>query len=72
MSSLILPDAFLLPSPRTEFDRFTEVLVSTQKRLQLAGDDLDKLVGVRTRAINRRLREVERLEPDAARELLDE
>lgn len=62
----------LLGAVRTEFDRFTEVLVSTQKRLQLAGDDLDKLVGVRTRAINRRLREVERLDPDAAQELLDE
>lgn len=62
----------LLGAVRTEFDRFTEVLSSAQKRLQLAGDDLDKLVGVRTRAINRRLREVERLEPDAARELLDE
>ena len=46
----------LLGAVRTEFDRFTEVLVSTQKRLQLAGDDLDRLVGVRTRAINRRLR----------------
>lgn len=62
----------LLGAVRTEFDRFTEVLASTQKRLQLAGDDLDKLIGVRTRAINRRLREVERLEPEVARDLLDE
>ncbi len=62
----------LLGAVRTEFDRFTEVLASTQKRLQLAGDDLDKLIGVRTRAINRRLREVERMDPDTARELLDE
>ncbi|MCI6022530.1 MAG: DNA recombination protein RmuC [Oscillospiraceae bacterium] len=62
----------LLGAVRTEFDRFTEVLVSTQKRLQLAGDDLDRLVGVRTRAINRRLREVERLDETSARELLDE
>ena len=62
----------LLGAVRTEFDRFTEVLVSTQKRLQLAGDDLDRLVGVRTRAINRRRREVERLDETSARELLDE
>ena len=62
----------LLGAVRTEFDRFTEVLISTQKRLQLAGDDLDRLVGVRTRAINRRLREVERLDETSARELLDE
>lgn len=61
----------LLGAVRTEFDRFSEVLASTQKRLQLAGDDLDKLVGARTRAISRKLREVERLDPDAAREMLD-
>ena len=61
----------LLGAVRTEFDRFAEVLVSTQKRLQLAGDDLDKLVGARTRAISRKLREVERLDPDSAREALD-
>ena len=61
----------LLGAVRTEFDRFSEVLASTQKRLQLAGDDLDKLVGARTRAICRKLREVERLDPDAAREMLD-
>ncbi len=62
----------LLGAVRTEFDRFTEVLLSTQKRLQLAGDDLDKLVGVRTRAINRRLREVEKLDPETAQQMLNE
>ena len=61
----------LLGAVRTEFDRFSEVLSSTQKRLQLAGDDLDRLVGVRTRAISRKLREVERLDPAAAEEMLD-
>ena len=61
----------LLGAVRTEFDRFAEVLASTQKRLQLAGDDLDKLVGARTRASSRKLREVERLDPDSAREALD-
>ena len=61
----------LLGAVRTEFDRFAEVLASTQKRLQLAGDDLDKLVGARTRAISRKLREVERMDPDSAREALD-
>ena len=61
----------LLGAVRTEFDRFAEVLASTQKRLQLAGDDLDKLVGARTRAISRKLREVERLDPDSAQEALD-
>ena len=61
----------LLGAVRTEFDRFAEVLASTQKRLQLAGDDRDRLVGARPRAISRKLREVERLDPDSAREALD-
>ena len=62
----------LLGAVRTEFDRFTEVLLSTQKRLQLAGDDLDMLIGVRTRAINRQLRAVERLDIETAHKILDE
>ena len=62
----------LLGAVRTEFDRFTEVLLSAQKRLQLAGDDLDKLVGVRTRAINRQLRAVEKLDTETAQKILDE
>lgn len=62
----------LLGAVRTEFDRFTEVLLSAQKRLQLAGDDLDKLVGVRTRAINRQLRAVEKLDTETAHKILDE
>ena len=62
----------LLGAVRTEFDRFTEVLLSTQKRLQLAGDDLDKLIGVRTRAINRQLRAVEKLDIETAHKILDE
>ena len=62
----------LLGAVRTEFDGFTEVLLSAQKRLQLAGDDLDKLVGVRTRAINRQLRAVEKLDTETAHKILDE
>ena len=62
----------LLGAVRTEFDRFSDVLISTQKRLQMAGDDLDKLVGVRTRAISRKLREVEKLDPETAAAMLEE
>jgi DNA recombination protein RmuC len=36
-------------------------LESTQKRLQMASDDLEKLVGVRTRAIERKLKNVEKM-----------
>ena len=52
---------------KAEFEKFAGVLGSTQKKLDQARDELDKLVGVRTRAIRSRLREVEAL-PEAAPE----
>ena len=55
----------VLGAVKTEFDRFAQVLALTQQRLSQAGEELDKLVGVRTRQIQRQLRQVEGLrEPD--------
>ncbi len=48
----------ILASVKTEFSKFGDVLESTQKRIVQAGDDLDKLVGTRTRQIMRQLRNV--------------
>ena len=62
----------LLSAVRTEFDRFEDVLESTQKRLNQANADLDKLVGVRTRQIRRKLKDVTVLNEDEARKLIDE
>ena len=47
---------------KNEFDKFGNILDATQKRILQANDELDKLVGVRTRAIQRSLRNVEKLE----------
>ncbi len=59
----------LLGLVKGEFETFENVLNDTQKRLKQVDDDLEKLVGVRTRQINRRLRDVEVLDspekPDA-------
>lgn len=52
----------VLSSVKTEFDKFGQVLEATQNRLDQANRELDKLVGVRTRAIQRRLKDVEALE----------
>ena len=49
----------VLGSVKKEFDSFAKVLESTQKRLEQANKDLDTLVGVRTRQIQRRLKDVE-------------
>ena len=51
----------VLGSVRSEFDKFSEVLDSTQKQLDQANKNLDKLVGTRTRAIQRTLKDVQRL-----------
>lgn len=45
----------VLNSVKTEFDNFEEVLTQTQRRITQVNSDLDKLVGVRTRQIQRRL-----------------
>lgn len=49
----------VLGQVKTEFANFNTILQKAQDRLRLANDDLDKLIGTRTRAIERRLREVE-------------
>lgn len=62
----------VLSAVKSEFEKFEEVLTSAQKHIDLVGKDIDKLVGVRTRAIHRRLRDVQSLESDEqAKKLLD-
>lgn len=54
----------ILESAKKEFAAFEGVLDKTRERLRQADDELEKLVGTRTRAINRRLRDVQTLEED--------
>ena len=49
----------VLSQVKAEFDTFAKVLASTQNRLKQANDELDKLVGVRTRQIQRKLSRVQ-------------
>ncbi len=51
----------VLSSVKTEFETFGSVLEATQKRISQAGDELDKLIGVRTRQIQSKLRSVQTL-----------
>lgn len=51
----------ILGAVKTEFGKFEDILNATQKRLNQANEELDKLVGVRTRAIVRKLDKVESL-----------
>ncbi|MCQ5128995.1 DNA recombination protein RmuC [Butyricicoccus faecihominis] len=52
----------VLGAVKTEFDKFEAALSQTQNRLDQASRELDKLIGTRTRAIQRRLKSVTQLE----------
>ncbi len=49
----------VLGGVKTEFDKFEKVLEQLQKRMNMASNDLEALVGVRTRSIQRKLRGVD-------------
>ncbi|NCB50528.1 MAG: DNA recombination protein RmuC [Clostridia bacterium] len=61
----------VLGAVKTEFMTFESVLSAAQKRIEQTHDELDKLVGVRTRKINSKLREIQELPSSESRELLD-
>ena len=60
----------ILGAVKSEFMNFSKVLEETQKHIKKVDDDLEKLVGVRTRQINRKLSAIEAV--DASPELLSE
>ncbi len=58
----------ILGAVKSEFDKFGDVLAATQQRLNQANEELDKLVGTRTRSIQRTLRSVQELAEEIQRE----
>ena len=61
----------VLGAVKTEFDKFHDVLAMTQQRLDQANKELDKLVGTRTRMIQRKLKAVDKLDPAQSAQLLE-
>jgi DNA recombination protein RmuC len=61
----------VLGAVKTEFEKFGDILDRSQQKLRQVNDDLDTLIGTRTRAINRKLKDVERLDAPEAERLLD-
>ena len=53
----------VLGEVKTEFAKFASLLEKAQRNLQTAGTQLEEVMGRRTRAIQRRLRDVEALSP---------
>lgn len=54
----------ILEAAKKEFGNFESVLAKTRDRLRQADEELDKLIGTRTRAINRKLKNVSSLKSD--------
>ena len=57
---------------KTEFEKFGSAVKAAQNRLEQASDELDKLVGVRTRQIQRKLANVTNLADTEAVALLED
>lgn len=62
----------VLSAVKKEFETFGAVLDATQKRLRQADEELDKLVGVRTRKIQSTLSKVQSLSGEDIPELLED
>ena len=60
----------VLGAVKTEFEKFSSAIEAAQNRLEQASDELDKLVGVRTRQIQRKLASVTTLSDNEAVALL--
>lgn len=61
----------VLGAVKKEFGTFQDVLDKAQKQIQSAGDSIDKLIGTRTRAINRKLTNIGTMDDaDKAQKLL--
>ena len=61
----------ILGAVKNEFGKFEDVLAAAQKKINQANDDLDKLVGTRSRMIRSKLRKVTTLTDDESAALLD-
>lgn len=61
----------LLEAVKAEFDTFSDVLIKTQKKFNEANDELDKLVGTRTRKIQSKLRDFSSIDINKAEEILE-
>lgn len=60
----------ILGAVKTEFGKFGGLLEKVQKNLQTAGDQLEEVMGKRTRAIERKLRQVEELPAEESKKFL--
>ena len=61
----------ILGAVKTEFTKFSQVIKQAQQRLDQANGELEKLVGVRTRAIQRKLNSITSLNEEDTHRILE-
>ena len=61
----------VLGAVKTEFEKFEGVMEKMQNHLQQTSNDLETLIGTRTRAINRKLKSVQQLDEVSTQQLLE-
>lgn len=61
----------ILGAVKNEFGKFEDVLMAAQRKINQANDDLDKLVGTRSRMIRSKLRKVTTLSDEESSALLE-
>lgn len=61
----------LLGAVKTEFNKFADALDKTQKKVNAAADELDNLVGTRTRMMKSKLKNVDALDEVSAKALIE-
>ena len=61
----------ILGAVKNEFGKFEDVLMAAQKKINKANDDLDKLVGTRSRLIRSKLKKVTTLSDEEAETILE-
>lgn len=62
----------LLGAVKTEFEKFADALISAQKKIDLAGNEIENLVGTRTRQMQKKLKEITALPSDEATNIIDD
>ena len=60
----------ILGGVKAEFEKFGGLLEKAQKNLQTANNQLEEVMGKRTRAIERKLRQVEQLPHEESQKIL--
>ena len=62
----------LLEAVKSEFESFAKVLSGAQQRADQLSDELEKLVGTRTRQMQRKLKDISVISLDEAKQIIDE